>query len=484
MFGFFRKKDKDKDTAVSVDVRSQSPGGNGVVNAAAGVSITETARAATDSANAAYAKPEQYTGNRPLYDSGAAKQNVKNKAFSSGGEVVDPYTGKQLELRKADAKAKYGADWADHLAEGDHITPIEKVFDSNSDNPWISNDDIKNIANSDENLETVSRKYNNAKRSRTNEEFVNDQEYLDRTGVELTEEGRERAIESGRRSQNALDRMSRKTTARNIISTSHQAGVASAINAGGTGATISGLLNISAMIKGEKTVEEALADTAKDTGKSAAIGYVTGGGLTALSHTLESSSSQFLRSLSEANVPGKVVTAVMVTGNTIKRYCKGEISTQDAIIEIGDRGLTVATAGYSMAVGQALIPIPVVGAAVGALVGSVATSSVYSQMIGALKSKQLQQRERERIIAECNEMIAQKQAYRAELEQYIENYFADRRHCFDEALSQIDAAMADGDAEGIISGANAITRKLGGQVQFNNMDEFDSFLDDDTRNLF
>lgn len=145
---------------------------------------------------------------------------------------------------------------------------------------------------------------------------------------------------------------------------------------------------------------------------------------------------------------------------------------------------TVATAGYSMAVGQALIPIPVVGAAVGALVGSFATSSVYSQLIGALRSKQLQQQERERIIAECNKMVAQEQAYRAELEQYLESYFADYQHCFDEALGQIDSAMKSGDANGVIAGANAITRKLGGKVQFNNMDEFDKFLDDDTKTLF
>lgn len=484
MFGFFKKKEKEKSTAVSVEVKNKTPGGNGVVDAATGIAITDAARAATDNANAVYAKPTQYTGNRGLYDSGAAKNNVKVKAFASGGEVVDPYTGKSLELRKIDAKAKYGADWADHLAEGDHITPIEKVFDSNSGNPWLSNDDIRSIANSDENLETVSRKYNNAKRSRTNEEFVNDREYLEQTGVELTEDGRERAIESGKRSKYALDKKSRQTTARNIVRTSHQAGVDSAINAGGTGATISGILNITAVVKGEKTVEEAIVDTAKDAGKSAALGYVTGSGLTALSHTLESSSSTFLRSLSEANVPGKIVTAVMVTGNTIKRYCKGEISTQEALIEIGDRGLTVATAGYSMAVGQALIPIPVVGAAVGALVGSFATSSVYSQLIGALRSKQLQQQERERIIAECNKMVAQEQAYRAELEQYLESYFADYQHCFDEALGQIDSAMKSGDANGVIAGANAITRKLGGKVQFNNMDEFDKFLDDDTKTLF
>ena len=73
MFGFFKKKEKEKSTAVSVEVKSKTPGGNGVVDAATGIAITDAARAATDNANAVYAKPTQYTGNRGLYDSGAAK---------------------------------------------------------------------------------------------------------------------------------------------------------------------------------------------------------------------------------------------------------------------------------------------------------------------------------------------------------------------------------------------------------------------------
>lgn len=60
MFGFFKKKEKEKSTAVSVEVKSKTPGGNGVVDAATGIAITDAARAATDNANAVYAKPTQY----------------------------------------------------------------------------------------------------------------------------------------------------------------------------------------------------------------------------------------------------------------------------------------------------------------------------------------------------------------------------------------------------------------------------------------
>ena len=140
-----------------------------------------------------------------------------------------------------------------------------------------------------------------------------------------------------------------------------------AANAGLMTATMSGVLNIVSVLKGEKSAEDALKDTAVDTGKAAATGYVLTGGLTTISHTLSNSSSKFIQALSKSNVPGYVITAVIVTGNTLKKYANGEISTEECIIELGEKGISFATAGASMAVGQALIPIPVVGAAIGCL---------------------------------------------------------------------------------------------------------------------
>ena len=57
-----------------------------------------------------------------------------------------------------------------------------------------------------------------------------------------------------------------------------------------------------------------------------------------------------------------------------------------------------------MAVGQALIPIPVVGAAVGALVGSLLTSSLYNKVIDELQNKKLAHDERMRLIQEAEQL--------------------------------------------------------------------------------
>lgn len=467
LFDFLKKNKDEKDHQTE----------RNAVTAAAGLSATYSAQESTAKAAETFRKPDTY--NRELYDNNSAKINAKKNAFANG-KVKDPYTGKSLVSSQDDAKLKYGDKWNEHAAEADHITPLEKIYNDNKNNPWLTNDNIKSIANSEENLEIVSRKINNAKRKRTNEQFFNDDEYLKSEGIKLSDEAKQRGIERGKEAQRINDRKERIATAKNIVHTGHEAGKAAAKSSGEMAGAMSFITNMVAIIKGEKNADEAIADTAKDTGKAVVTSYAMGNGLTTVSHTLSASNSEFLQALSKSNIPGKVITAVMMTGNTIKRFADGEITTNECILELGESGLNFATMGYSMAAGQALIPIPVVGAAVGALVGSVATSKVYHELIGKLQFKQLEHEERMRIIAECEAVAEQCREFRKELEEYLENYFSDYQHCFDSALDTIKSAFYSGDANGVIAGANQITLKLGGQVKYNTVDEFEQFLMDDT----
>lgn len=440
----------------------------------AGFAATESARISTQAAAKKFAKPDKYT--RSVLDDGTAKRNIKVDAFKKNVQVKDPYTGKVLTLTKAEAKMKYGSDWANHLAEADHKVSLERRYEQTKDNPWLTNDDIKASSNSSDNLEIVSRKVNNAKRKRSNKDFVSDDEYLKKTDVKLSKEGKQKAIESEKKALAALNKRDRHAVIKNIAETGHKAGVDAAKNAGLTGLTISGIKNFTDVIKGDKDVEDAVKDIVIDGGKAAAAGYLIGGGLTTVSHTLSNTSSSFLKALSNSNVPGKVVTAVMLIGDTLKRYGNGEISTQDCILELGEKGLNFATTGYSMAVGQALIPIPVVGAAVGALVGSVLTSKYYNELVNKLKTKQHEHEERSRIIEECKKAAEEHRKFRQELESYLEAYFKDYEDCFNEALADIKISFQIGDINGVISGANQITRKLGGKVNYDTVEECKQFL--------
>lgn len=482
MFDFIKKN-------ASTEVMNSSEEGrrkqkNGATSIGAGYAATQTAYTETKQASETFAKPETYTGNRTIYDSPKAKLNAKKSLFQSGKEILDPYTGERLVLTKKEAKALYGDDWVKHLAESDHVKPLERIHHETKDNVWNTTEDINAAANSEDNIRVVSRKFNNSKRHRLQSEYVNDEKYLQSKGIKLTEDGKKQALIDGEIAEESINRQLNKAAINNVVKTGHKAGVQGAQNAGYTTLTMSGINNTVSVIKGEKSSKEAIEDTVRDGGKAAVMGYFMSGGLTVASHSLSNASSSFMQMLAKSNVPGKVITAIAVTGNTLKKWGNGEITTQECLIELGDKGLNMATMGYSMAVGQALIPIPIVGGAVGALVGSMLTSSLYNDLINTLQTKELEHRERQRIIAECHAAAEQTKVFRKELEVYLESYFKEYKDCFDGALSTMRFAYQAGDADGIIVSANEITRKLGGRVYYESVEEFKDFLDSDSVDVF
>lgn len=407
--------------------------------------------------------------------------------------MKDPYTGAELVKKQRDAKIQFGEDWQSHAAEADHIDPLNQIVKRTRKNSFLTIDDVKEIGNADDNFQVLSRKLNQTnkgvgKGGSTQQEWADDPVRMEGM-TESIESGESieyvsKSIkERGRAAEKRNDRRALNKGIKNAVSTAHEAGKAAAHEVGVMTATMSGITNMVAVIKGEKSVEDAVKDTLEDTGKGVTTAYTMNAGLTPLYQTLSGSSSKFIRALTESNVPGKVITAVIVTGDILKRYGNGEITTQECLIELGDRALRTATTGYSMAVGQALIPIPIVGAAIGALVGYAATDNYYNQLMATLQTKELEHQERLRIMAECERAAEETRAFRAELEEYLASYFREYQDCFDDALMMINTSFRIGDADGVIAGANKITRKLGGIVHYDNMDEFKDFLFDDSTDV-
>ena len=441
-----------------------------------GLTATQSARVSVDAAAKKFAKPQDYTGNRTLYDSGAAKRQTKMDLFSGSAQVRDPYTGDILTLTKAEAKARYAADWTKHLAEADHIHPLERIHEAHKSDAFLTNDDIRKAANSPDNLEVTSRQLNNAKRSRTNAEFMNDSEYLERKGVDLSDEARRKASARGEEARARIDSQLRNANLKNAVSTFHNAGLQEAQSSGAAALTMSGIMNAVAVIKGEKDADEAVIDTLKAGGTGAVTGYVMSGGLTVLSQRLSQSASQLLQSVAKSNLPGQIVTAVMVAGNTLKRYASGEIDTEEMIMELGDKGAGFAAGSYGFAVGQVLIPIPVVGGIVGSMVGYALSGALYGSLRESLSSAKLAHAERIRVERECEEAIAMLKEYRAKMEALISRSLCEHIEAFHEAFDVMKSALMVGDADGFISGANMITKTLGGHVQFGNVREFDALM--------
>lgn len=279
-----------------------------------------------------YRKPDAYTGNRKLFDDGQAKRVSKENLFKSGKTVRDPYTGEELLLRRQDAKLKYGKKWTEHLAEADHIQPVHKVFEEYKDSPFVTNDDIKEVVNGQDNLKPVSRKLNNAKRDRTNDDFYSDTEYLEKKEISLSKRQCDKAIADGKKAESEIQWKLRGRMVKNAAKEFHSAGTQAAMS----GAVMTGAMaitdNLIAVLKGEKKPSQAVKDVALATGQTAAVSYFTGGGLSVVTQALSASSNEMVKTLAKSGAPGKVVAAVMATAGTLKRYFNGDISAEDCFI--------------------------------------------------------------------------------------------------------------------------------------------------------
>ena len=67
----FKKKKEEKDKELKT-----------AENTATGISSTVVSQVAKEEAAKTFAKPQNYTGNRNLYDIGIAKRNVKQTSFN------------------------------------------------------------------------------------------------------------------------------------------------------------------------------------------------------------------------------------------------------------------------------------------------------------------------------------------------------------------------------------------------------------------
>ena len=447
------------------------------------IKITDSIFSSLSESEEKYFKPKEYK--RDLYDNNIRRNKLKRDIFSKNEEVYDPYTGEIIEKSQKVSLDKYNT--LDNSAEVDHTHPIKRVFEENKKNPWITNEDIKEVVNDYDNLQVVGRKYNNAKRAYTNEELINDEKYLQDKKLYLSEEGKEIAKRNGEAAEKAINSKLNKRMVKNIANTYNKAGIEGAKNAGGMTLTIAGLLNIIDFINGKKSLEEAIWDVSSSASKAAALGYITSGTTTVISHTIDStftsSSSSFLQKLGNSNASAKMITTVMIIGDTVKRYISGEMTTKECLIELGEKGATFAALSPAMAVGQACIPVPIVGAAVGALVGSIVTSGICQDIKRVLYNSELQ-KQHEKLIAEYEEILRYQKNFRKELDIILSNYLKDYENCFNDSLVQIGESFRLGNINQMIKGANEITKKLNGTVKFENIDEFTEFFMEEKIDIF
>lgn len=269
------------------------------------------------------------------------------------------------------------------------------------------------------------------------------------------------------------------STAKDIAKISHRAGLEQAKYGATIGGTVSIIQNTIALCKGDIEIDEAGIAVVKDTAKATAASYVISATGSTVKGLMQNSESAVVRSISKTNLPAALVTTAVEAGKTLKKYISGEIDGLECLEELGEKGTNMVSSAMFATAGQILIPIPVVGGVVGAMMGYALSSACYKVLVDALKEARLAHEERLRIEKECSEVIKMLEEYRREMNEVVNRYMTEHIAVFNNAFSKMEEAIGLNDIDGFISGANLITKKLGGKVRYNNFKEFNAFMESD-----
>ena len=271
----------------------------------------------------------------------------------------------------------------------------------------------------------------------------------------------------------------RLSTAKDVTKIAHRGGVEAAKSGAVIGGISSIIRNSVALVKGEKTWDQAALDVSKDTAAAGAVSYGTGFIGTGLKSVMQNARSQAVQAASKTNLPGIVVTVALETGKTMKRYLSGEITGLECLESLGEEGTGMLSSAMFAAVGQAALKSAagkIIGGLAGGMLEYAVASASYGILVDALEEEKAAHEERVRIEQECQQVIEQLREYRQEIEREAASSLTEYAGTFHAAFDGVKAALMIGDVDGFISSTNAISELFGREPQFHNMAEFEEIM--------
>ncbi|WP_000711071.1 hypothetical protein [Helicobacter pylori] len=262
------------------------------------------------------------------------------------------------------------------------------------------------------------------------------------------------------------------STAKDVTRVSHQAGM----NVAQTGALISGgvsaITNIYECIANGKDPMKALKHTLVATAKGGALSYGSTFASSSLGGLMQSSANKIIQSLGKGSVPAMIVGACVANATILGRYFSGKIDKTELLKQLGKANTTLISSGAMAVAGQALIPIPVVGALVGGFVGAILSETCFNAFLKDREEAKLAHQRRIEIEKECREFIKLLEIYQNQFKEVFERYFHETTKFFNQNFDELERVLYAGDADLAIGVNNKIQERLGQKPLFNNTQEF------------
>ncbi|MBR1904648.1 MAG: hypothetical protein IJ824_05700, partial [Alphaproteobacteria bacterium] len=248
---------------------------------------------------------------------------------------------------------------------------------------------------------------------------------------------------------------------------------------------------------GEKSISEAVKDTAVGTVKDGAKNYVKGYGAelaeqgvkTLITYTEKEVKNKLARNvlvgglnkIANADILMRGAGAIIDVGHSIKRLMNGEITKTEFLYEIGEKAAGYCSASVFGFIGMSMGgPL---GAAVGevvcSLVGYFANKILYRAVLPAMEEAR-QARQRYEVYHEfCEYSIKQMEKQRQEFIKVTTRLFAHRQAVIDDTFRRYDAALEHNNYEEINSALGALVEEFGMDWKYQTMDDVKRNLNDE-----
>ncbi|WP_425250638.1 hypothetical protein [Helicobacter pylori] len=266
------------------------------------------------------------------------------------------------------------------------------------------------------------------------------------------------------------------STAKDVTSISHQAGM----NAAQTGALIGGVVslatNVYECVANGKDPIKALKHTLVATAKGGVLSYGSAFASSSLGGWMQSSANKVIQSLGKGSLPAVIMGTCVANITILGRYFSGKIDGKELLKQLGKANTTLVSSGAMAVAGQALIPIPVVGALVGGFVGAALSETFFNAFLKAREEVKLVRQRRIEIERECREIIKLLEAYQNQFKEVFERYFHETTKFFNQNFDELERALYAGDADLAIGVNNKIQERIGQKPLFNNTQEFSELM--------
>lgn len=268
-------------------------------------------------------------------------------------------------------------------------------------------------------------------------------------------------------------------TTKDIARVSHKAGVQGAKFGAVLGGSISLLTNIVLVSIGNKEPEEAIKEVSLATGKSAVSGYAIGFSGSAISGFMHQSANVSVRSMAGTSFPTMIVTNCIQLSGSISSLVKGEINTIEFFEQVGQSGTNMLAAGAFATAGQLAIPIPIVGAMAGSMVGYALSSVFYQEALNSFKEAKLSEKRYNEIKQLCTAARVRMKEEANELRDFFAHEIERKSNSSVHLFSSLDNAIVNNNIDAFSAAINSFCAELGYDLAIKSKSDLDVLMASD-----